>query len=350
MEGVVLLVDGDGDAVGGVGHLADGVDDETIVPDAVVGGDHVQAVADVEQGRQVVLVGGGILLGQILLAQLVGQGIHLLGRGLIQGGEDVDGGLRKGQVLALLQHLAHDLGGQRRPGAVLHQGHGAVAEVPLGQVVDELLHEGEHIGVIGGGGQNQLAVAEGIRHGLGHVAPGQIVDDHLGAAVGAELVRQLLHRGLGIAIDAGIGDDHALGLHGIAGPQVIQPDIVTQVFLQHGAVEGADGLDVQRGRLFQQCLDLGAVLTHDADIVPAGFTGPVLLHIQGTELAEAVGGEQDLVQYIIGHNDLGPVNHGGRHKGQGVLAQAQGISLPHYDPAILIAGAEEGPHHIEGLG
>ena len=176
------------------------------------------------------------------------------------------------------------------------------------------------------------------------------MDDHLGAAVGAELVRQLLHRGLGIAIDAGIGDDHALGLHGIAGPQVIQPDIVTQVFLQHGAVEGADGLDVQRSRLFQQCLNLGAVLTHDADIVPAGLVVPGLVHIQGAELAEAVGGEQDLVQYIIGHNDLGPVNHGGRHKGQGGLAQAQGIPLPNYDPAILIAGAEEGPHHIEGLG
>ena len=44
---------------------------------------------------------------------------------------------------------------------------------------DKFPHEGENVVVVGGGGQNQLAVPEGVCHRLGHVAAGQVPDNHL---------------------------------------------------------------------------------------------------------------------------------------------------------------------------
>ena len=44
----------------------------------------------------------------------------------------------------------------------------------IGEMVDKLLHEGENVHIVGGGGQHQLAVAEGIGDGLRHVAAGQL--------------------------------------------------------------------------------------------------------------------------------------------------------------------------------
>ena len=115
-------------------------------------------------------------------------------------------------------------------------------------------------------------------------------------------------------------------------------------------MEGADDGDVQTGGLFQQGLYLRAVLAHDADVVPAGFTGPVFLHIQRAKLAEAIGGEQHLVGCIVGHDDLGPVDHGGGDEGQGMLAEAQSVALAHDNPAVCVVIAEELLHHGEGLG
>ena len=39
--GIVLLVDGDRNAIGAVRHLGDGIDDQPVVPFAVVGGDDI---------------------------------------------------------------------------------------------------------------------------------------------------------------------------------------------------------------------------------------------------------------------------------------------------------------------
>ena len=348
--GIVCLVDGDSDAVGGVGHLGDGVDNQAIVPGAVVGGHHIQAVADVKEGIEVIFVGSGILTGQVVLAQLLGQSLHLGGAVLAEGGEQLHGGVGEGQVLAALEHLAHDLGSQRCPGAVLHQGHGAVLEVPLGQVMDILLHEGEDVGIIGGGGQHQLAVTEGILHSLCHVAAGQVVDNHLGAALGLELLCQQLHSGLGVAIDRGVSDDDALALHPVGRPDIIQVQVVAQVLREHGTMQGADGGDVQTRSLLQQSLHLGAILAHDADVVAAGFVVPLLLHIQCAELAEAVSGEEDLVAGIVSDDDFRPVDHGSGDEGQGVLAQHQGVALAHHQAAVGIIIAEELAHHAEGLG
>ena len=350
MVGIIGLVDGDRHPVGGVGDLGDGIDDQAVVLGAIVGGDDVQAIADVEQGGQVILVGGGVLLGQIILAQLVGQSFYLGFAVVIQSGQKLHGGVGKGQVLAALEHLAHDLGGQRRPGAVFHQTDGAVLVVPLSQMVDEFLHEGEYVGVIGGGGQHQLAVTEGILHSLGHIGPGQVMDDHLGAALGFQLLHQQLYCGLGVAVDGGVGHHDALALHPVGGPDVVQIDVVAQILGEDGAVEGADDGDIQRGGLFQQSLDLGTVLAHDTDVIPPRLIGPVLFHIQRAELAKTVGGEQDFVIGIIGNDNLRPVDHGGGNKRQGVLTQAQGIALADDNAAVGIVISKELLHHGESLG
>ena len=54
MVGIILLIDGHSDAIGGIGHLRDGIDDETVVLLSVVGGNHIETVADIEEGGKIV--------------------------------------------------------------------------------------------------------------------------------------------------------------------------------------------------------------------------------------------------------------------------------------------------------
>ena len=112
---IVLLVDADRDAVGRVGDLCDGVDDQTVVLLAVVGGDDIQTVADVEQRGHVVLVSGLVVLREIVLAQLVGELLKLLAALFVERGRDGDGGVGVFDILAALEHLLHGLRRERRP-------------------------------------------------------------------------------------------------------------------------------------------------------------------------------------------------------------------------------------------
>ena len=125
-----------------------------------------------------------------------------------------------------------------------------------------------------------------------------------------------------MAVDAAVGDEHTLGLGAVGTPGVVGGQHIAQLLLvQDGTVQAADGLDVQRGGLFQHGLHLHAVFADDADEVSSGLIVPGLIHVQSAEFAEAVGGEEYLVGGVIGHNDLGPVHHGGGDKGKRVLAE-----------------------------
>ncbi len=188
-------------------------------------------------------------------------------------------------------------------------------------MLDKGAHEGEHIGVVGGGGQHQLSVAECVCHSLRHVAPGQIVHDDLRAAAQTELFGQQLGGLAGVAVNGGVGDHHAVALHRIGRPGVVQLQRFGQIVLHHRAVQGADLFDIQRCGLLEQVLHLRAVLAHDADIVAPGLVRPVLAHVQRAELAETVGGEQHLFGGFIADHDLRPVHHGREHEGQGMFAQ-----------------------------
>ena len=216
-------------------------------------------------------------------------------------------------------------------------------------MLNELAHIGEELGVVGGGGQNQLAVAERVLHRLGHVLPRQVADGDLGAVLGLQLFGQQLHGLFGVAVDGGVGQENALVLGGIGRPGLVEAQIIAQVLRQNGAVEGTDDGDVQAGRLLQQLLHLSAVFADDAEVVAPRLTGPVLLNIQSAELAEAVGGEKDFVRRVIGDHDLGPVDHGGHIEAQSVAAQGKGVALCHGDAALGTVSAEELLHHDEGL-
>ena len=350
MERVVLLIDGHRHPVGRIGYLADGIDNQSVVLGPIVAGHHIQAVADVKERCQIIFIGSGILLRQILRAQFLCQSLHLSRGGLIECGKNAHIRFREGQILAFRKHGLHHLGSQRCPGAVFNQSNRTVAEIPFRQVMDKFLHKGKNIRVVGGCSQHQFVVTESISNRLSHVTPGKIMNNHLGAAVGPELGNQIFRGCFGVSVHAGVSNDNAFTFHGIGGPNVIELQIVTQILCQHGAMERANGLNIQCGSLFQQILHLSAIFAHNADIITAGLVIPGLLHIQSAKLAKAVGGEQDLIRAIIGHNNFGPMHHRRRYKGQRVLTQGQGAHFPYHNPAVLKAGAEKGAHHGECLG
>ena len=115
--------------------------------------------------------------------------------------------------------------------------------------------------------------------------------------------------------------------------------------------------DIQRPGLLQHRLHLRAVLAHDVGVVPPRLVQivPVEVHLIGkqrpvqcAEAAEGVRRQQQLVRLVVGHHHLRPVDHGRRHKAQGMPAGAEGIPLLDDGDAPRHLRAEELPHH--GLG
>ena len=310
----------------------------------------VKTVADLKERRHIVFVGGLVLLCEIFAAELIDHGVELGCAVLVQRRKDLDGRLGVGEVLALFQLGAHHLGGKRCPTAVLNQSHGAVAEIALNQMIDKIAHKGEDIGIVGGGCQHDLAVTEGIAHGLGEIAAGKVMNNDLGATVRLQLFRQLLDSLLGIAVDGGVGNHNTLFLGLIARPSVIEIEVVAEILGQNGTVQRADDGDIQSCGLLEQCLHLCAVLADNADIVAASLVRPRLLDIQRTEFAEAVGREKHLIGAVIGHDDLRPMHHGSGHKGQRVLAEREGVALADNDAVVREIGTEEVLHHGKRLG
>ena len=74
--------------------------------------------------------------------------------------------------------------------------------------------KGKNIGVVSRCCQNQLAEAERLRHGLGHIAACQIHRDSLNA-LGAQRLGQLGSGLSGVAVDAVVGHQHALRLRAV---------------------------------------------------------------------------------------------------------------------------------------
>ena len=155
-------------------------------------------------------------------------------------------------------------------------------------MIDKFTHEWEDSCVVGCSSEHQLAVTERVLYSLRHVFPGEISNDHLWTAFCGKLCSQSFYSLLCISINGSIGDHDAFGLRGVGGPGLVQSQIIAQVFLQDGAVQRTDGLNIQSGCLFQQILHLRAVFSDDSDVITACFTCPVFFHIQGAELTEAV--------------------------------------------------------------
>ena len=166
------------------------------------------------------------------------------------------------------------------------RGHLPVFQGVVGDVVEQVLHGDEDAVVVGGGGEDDVAVLEGVGQHIGVVGDRHVVHLH-GDPQLCQAAGQNVGRRLGAAVDGGEGDEHALHLGLIGGPLGILVQNIAQILAPHGAVEGANHLDVQAGGLLQQGLDLGAVLAHDVGVVPAGLVQPVpvKVHLVGEQNA-----------------------------------------------------------------
>ncbi len=214
----------------------------------------------------------------------------------------------------------------------------------------KLVHGREQAAVIGAAHCHHLPVPERLRYRRRLVAAAQVHHRDLPAAL---LLQNAAHQtgGFGrVAVDGGVGNERPLLLRLVAAPQVVLADIIAQILPQHRAVEGTDGLDIQRGGLLQQSLYLGTVLTHNIQIVPPGLVQPLPLLLQRAELAEAVGGKQNLLAVLIADHHLRPVDHGRHNKMEGMAAQREGIPLLHRDLTACILAGEKLGEHGKGLG
>ena len=216
-------------------------------------------------------------------------------------------------------------------------------------MVDEFTHERENIRVVGGGREYNSAVAERVLDALRHILACEVGDDDLGTALHSQLVGEQLDSLLGVAVNGGVGDHDAVGFHAVARPCVIEVEVVAEILGQDGTVERTDDLDIQTRRLFEQVLHLRAVLADDADVVTSCLASPVLVDVESAEFAEAVSGEEHLVLCVVGHHDLGPVNHRSGDEAERVGAELEGVAFLDDDSSVLKLGAEEVAHHRERL-
>ena len=117
-------------------------------------------------------------------------------------------------------------------------------------------------------------------------------------------------------------------------------------------MQGTDRLNIQSGGLFQDRLRLGAVFSDNAEIIPPGFAGPAfgIFPVEGTELAEGIGGEEDFVRAVIGHEHFRPVHHRGGNETQCMGAEGKLCPFSGDDPTVFILDSVEIIHHGESLG
>ena len=117
-----------------------------------------------------------------LFGKLVGEGLDLSTRNVVERAQDGHLVLRQGNVLHALELLGHNLGSGRRPRAGLDKRYRTVLIGVLGKRVDKGAHEREDLTLIGNGGEHQAVIAERILNGLGHVIASQVKDGNLLAA------------------------------------------------------------------------------------------------------------------------------------------------------------------------
>ena len=226
------------------------------------------------------------------------------------------------------------------------------------EVVKEILDGGEDAGVVGGGGQHKMAVAETLGDELAGVGvAGVIHGNALHAAVGEDGGHLLGCRG-GMTIDTAVNDEHALLFGTVAAPGVMLANEIAEILSPDGAMQGAYHLDVKSRGLLQHILHLNSVLADDVDVIATGIVEPVTVEVhlvgkniavQGAEGAESVGGEEYLVCQVVGHHHLGPMHHRSHDKGEVVATRGELVSLLDNHQFRGLA-TEELLHHLGGLG
>ena len=221
------------------------------------------------------------------------------------------------------------------------------------------LHVAEDAGVVRRGREHEVAAAEGLGHDITRVRDGDVVHGDVAHAARGEHGGEHLRRVFRVAVDGGVGDEHAADLLGRVGaPLAVLIDEPADVLAPDGAVQRADHADVERGGLLEQGLHLRAVLADNVRIVAAGIRQPVVLKVvligieiaaQRAERAEGIGGKERAGRGIKADHDLRPVDHRRHDIGKRVLAEAVCIALGHEDGAGVNVEGKIVADHVADL-
>ena len=115
-------------------------------------------------------------------------------------------------------------------------------------------------------------------------------------------------------------------------------------------MQGAYLLYIEGGELGEGLLDHLPELPDDVHVVPSGTLHPIVGGVVGTEPSECVGREQDALGGLVGHYDLGPVDHHRLDEVQFMLPQVENVAfLDHVALGGHVLVHELG-HHLYGLG
>ena len=103
----------------------------------------------------------------------------------------------------------------------------------VGQMIEERLHEREHVGVVRGTGKHERAVAERVLDGLGHVVAREIAQGNLRTTGGLELLSQQF-RCLGcVTVNRAVCDGNARRLDFVSRPCAVETQIVAEIGIEH---------------------------------------------------------------------------------------------------------------------
>ena len=204
-----------------------------------------------------------------------------------------------------------------------------------------------------------MAGPEDLSDQIRYMGPGHIIDRDISRPFLRQRAGKGVHRLLCMAVDRTVEDYHCLLLRLIPAPFVILVDEPAKICPPDGTVKGADHLDVQTGRLLKEPLHLHSVFPHDIGIISSGVRQVLSLEIhlviengavQRAKGSERIGGEEDLLLLIIGHQDFRPVHHRRRHEMEGMASGRKGIPLLHLLGAAGKIQIEELADHLQGLG
>ena len=190
-----------------------------------------------------------------------------------------------------------------------------------------MTHRRKYIGIVGSGCKDQLAVAEGIGNGGGHIAACKVIYRNIRTAVRTQSGDKPFNRSFGVSVNRGVCNNNTVGFDSIRRPCVVQIKIITKILIQYWAVQRTDNTYIKSRRLFQKRLYLPAVLADDTDIVPPCLVRPIFFYIKRTELAKCVCGEKNFFRLLIAYDDLRPMYHRSCDKMQDVCSQRQRVSV-----------------------
>ena len=243
------------------------------------------------------------------------------------------------QLFQPLRQVGHRLAAP----AVAAEGRRVLAAVDRRIHVDGQVPDGVQSLLEDGGRAQQNAVGPGdLAQDLRLVGGDHVVQLHLKVAAGFQALGDLLRQLGGVAVGTDVGDDHFFGLVGLdrAAPLLVLGVQVLQVAVQHGAVARADH---DRLDLLPHAVEgVGHVglLEGAQDVVEIVLRGPhvplVVRHrtaedaVVGVVGAEGVAGHQHAVLLNAGVDGIRPVEAGDGVEADGLVAQAQGIALPHH--------------------